>query len=155
MALHNHNAKGDGSAEARNVLAGMRAAQALQLRKLGFTYDTIAQQCGYKDRGAAHHAVMRELKRTIQEPAEDLRHLEVERLDALMTAFMPRALKGDNGAVDRVLRIMERRAGLLGLDLHDTATVTIPRGKRIVIEDAEAVPLPPAMIVPADAEPAA
>lgn len=100
----------------RDANAASRAAQAMQLRILGHTFDTIAKQCGYHDRGAAYHAVQRELKRTVQQPADELRTLEVERLDALLRTFLPKALKGDTWSADRVLALMERRAKLLGLD---------------------------------------
>lgn len=89
----------------------------MQLRILGYTFDAIARQCNYHDRGAAYHAVQRELKRTVQQPADELRQLEVERLDALLRTFLPKALKGDTWSADRVLAVMERRAKLLGLDV--------------------------------------
>ena len=101
---------------ARDAAAALRAVQALNLRKLGMTYEQIAQQCGYGSRGAAYHAVQRELARTLQEPADELRKLEAQRLDDLYRAMIPKALKGDGWSVDRCLRIMERRAALLGLD---------------------------------------
>jgi hypothetical protein len=42
--------------------------------------------------------------------------LELMRLERLHAAVWPQAIRGDVNAVDRVLRIMERRARLLGLD---------------------------------------
>lgn len=107
---------------ARDINAGLRAAQALNLRKLGLTYDAIAQQVGYGSRGAAYTAVQRELARTLQEPADELRKLEAQRLDDLYRAMIPKALKGDGWSVDRCLRIMERRAALLGLDIRADAS---------------------------------
>lgn len=106
----------------RDTAAALRAAQALNLRKLGATYEQIAQQVGYSDRGAAHRAVQRELQRTLQEAADDLRTLEAQRLDDLYRAMIPKALKGDGWSVDRCLRIMERRAALLGLDTKNDAS---------------------------------
>jgi hypothetical protein len=52
----------------------------------------------------------------VQEPAEELRTMEVARLDQMLLGLWPKAIKGDTWAVDRVLKIMERRAALLGLD---------------------------------------
>lgn len=100
----------------KDVNAAARAAQALTMRKLGYTYDRIADQCGYRERGAAFHAVQRELKRTITPVAEDVRQLELARLDDLMTVYYAKAMKGDGWSADRVLRIMERRSAFLGLD---------------------------------------
>lgn len=100
----------------KDAAAAARALQALELRKAGLTYEQIARQCGYAGKGAAYNAVQRELQRTMQEPADDVRTLEVLRLDDLYRAMIPKALKGDTWSVDRCLKIMERRAMLLGLD---------------------------------------
>lgn len=96
--------------------AMQRERDALELRRAGATYDAIADRLGYTNRGAAYKAVQRGLRRTIQEPADELRQLEVERLDRLLTAVWRSAMGGNLGAVDRVLRVAERRARLLGLD---------------------------------------
>ncbi len=90
--------------------------QALELRRAGVTYDLIAERVGYSERGAARKAVVRALRRTLEGPAEDVRELEADRLDRLQSGLWAQAMKGNLGAVDRVLRLMERRARLLGLD---------------------------------------
>jgi hypothetical protein len=107
-----------------DVNAAMRAAKALTMRQLGYTYDRIAEQCGYTNRGAAFHAVQRELKRTIGPVAEEVRDLELTRLDQLLTVYYAKALHGDGWSLDRVLRIMERRAAFLGLDQKKDDAVT-------------------------------
>lgn len=89
----------------------------MDLRKAGMTYDAIAKQCGYANRNGAYQAIQRELARTLQEPADDLRRLEVERLNDLYRAMAPKALSGDTWSVDRCLAIMTRRAALMGLDM--------------------------------------
>ena len=86
------------------------------------TYDAIARQCGYGSRTAAYNAIQRELARTLQEPADDVRRLEIERLNDLYRAMAPKALSGDTWSVDRCLAIMARRAALLGLDMPPSAT---------------------------------
>ncbi len=93
-----------------------RQLQALELRKAGVSYEAIASRLGYRDRSGAYRAVTAALKLTLREPAEELRTLELERLDAMLLALWRRVQAGDEKAVDRVLRIMERRARLLGLD---------------------------------------
>ena len=45
-----------------------------------------------------------------------MRELELRRLDKLLDAQWDKALNGDLGAVQAVLRIMDRRATYLGLD---------------------------------------
>ncbi len=100
----------------RQVRAHERHLQALELRKAGVTYEQIAGQLGYSNASGARKAVASALKATLREPAEELRELEVVRLDAMLLPLWRRVQAGDEKAVDRVLRIMERRARLLGLD---------------------------------------
>lgn len=109
----------------KDAAAAARALQALELRKAGATYEAIARQCGYSGKGAAYNAVQRELQRTMQEPADDVRQLELLRLDDLYRAMIPKALRGDKDStwyVDRCLNIMDRRAKLLGLDARPDVT---------------------------------
>lgn len=112
------------------VNAHEKTLQALELRKEGYAYNVIADKLGYKSKGTAWAAVNRALKQTRQEPADEVRKLEVERLDALYKAMYPQALKGNQGAVDRCLRIAERRAKLLGLDAPEKQEVAT----KVVIE---------------------
>ncbi len=93
-----------------------REREALELRKAGKTFDEIARALGYSERGGAAKAVSRALAATIQEPADELRRLEVARLDALWSALWPLATDGQLAAVDRCLAVQSRRARLLGLD---------------------------------------
>jgi hypothetical protein len=49
--------------------------------------------------------------------------MELDRLDAMFLAIAGRAATGDVAAIDRALRIQERRAKLLGLDAPTQQTV--------------------------------
>jgi len=93
-----------------------REREALGLRQAGYTYDRIAQSTGYANADGAWKAVRRAISRSLQEPVAELVSLESARLDRLQTAVWAAAIKGDLGAVDRVLSIMARRAKLCGLD---------------------------------------
>jgi len=102
----------------RRMTAKEREYKALELRKAGAGYQVIGDQLGMTASGA-YRAVMRSLKKLnekISEEALEVRRLELERLDAMLIALWPQARKGNQGAVDRVLRIMDRRAKFLGLD---------------------------------------
>lgn len=105
-----------------DAAAAQRALQALELRLQGKTYEQIAAVCGYRSKSGAYDAVQRELQRTLQEPAEQVRTLEVRRLDRLYEAMEAKALKGDTWSVDRCLKIMERRSALLNLDIAPETT---------------------------------
>lgn len=89
--------------------------QVLELRRAGVTFDAIATQLHYADRGAAYKAFKRALARTLQQPAAELRELEMDRYDRLLASVWPQAMRGDLKAVDRVLQISDRRTALVGL----------------------------------------
>jgi hypothetical protein len=123
--------------------ASERHAEAVRLRSEGHTYDEIARQLGYRDKATAYNAVQRTLTRAVREPADEVRQIELVRLDSLwmhaMKVLASPHVTVSNGrvvmvedragqahpvpddapvlqAIDRLLRIMERRAKLLGLD---------------------------------------
>jgi hypothetical protein len=101
--------------QTKRVQSHDRKLDALALRKAGLTYQAIADAIGVT-KNAAWKLVGVALKETIQEPADELRTLELERLDALSEVLWPMAMAGDLHAHDRYIRLMERRAKLLGLD---------------------------------------
>jgi Homeodomain-like domain len=88
--------------------------QALQLRASGATYRQIADVLGI-DKMTAWRLVQEEAASAIQESAREILDLELTRLDRLQMGLWAEAINGDVAAVDRVLRIMEQRAKLLGL----------------------------------------
>lgn len=92
-----------------------RRLKALEMRKARATYTQIGQKLGISKQ-RAYTIVQQALRETLQEPADDVRKLELETLDRLQFGLWQHAAAGNQGAVDRVLRIMERRAKLLGLD---------------------------------------
>ena len=98
-------------------------AEAVKLRKLGMPFQQIAERVGYNSRQAAHQAVttaLAEIRERTAESADDLRTLELERLDHLwQIAFAEAATNRNMRAIDTLLRISERRAKLEGLDRAD------------------------------------
>jgi len=111
--------------QSRRVKAHQRHLQALELRQAGATYQVIADQLGYADAHGAHRAVASALKASLREPAEGLRALELVRLDSMLLALWKRVRNGDERAVDRALKIEERRARLLGLDAPQRRSLAI------------------------------
>jgi len=111
-----------------------REHQAFELRKAGASYEQIATQLGYSSKGSAHNAVMRALKKFMQEPADDVRSLEVARLDQLLLGVWQQARQGHLGAIQSALRIMERRSAYLGLDAPKRSELSGPDGEPIQID---------------------
>ena len=93
-----------------------RELKVLELRRAGLTWQRIAEEVGYADHSGAYMAYKRAMKRVLQQPAEELRNAELDRLDRLQLAIWQKAMRGETNAIGTVLRIMERRARLLGLD---------------------------------------
>jgi hypothetical protein len=98
------------------VEASDRMRRALELRKAGVGYQQIADALGYAGPSGAYSAVDRALREVRREPAEALLRLELERLDQMMVAIAEQVREGNLKAIDRALRISERRCRLLGLD---------------------------------------
>lgn len=93
-----------------------KEVKVLELRRAGLTWQRIAEEVGYADHSGAYVAYKRAMKRVLQQPAEELRNAELDRLDRLQLAVWQKAMRGETNAIGSVLRIMERRAKLLGLD---------------------------------------
>ena len=93
-----------------------RKLQALELRKAGASFQAIADRLGYRSASGAYAAVKAALRDTLREPAQELRELELARLDSALLAIWRRVQDGDDKAIDRLLGIMKRRSELLGLD---------------------------------------
>lgn len=141
----------------RSLSTAERDAQAAELRSKGWSFPRIAAHLGYTHRADAYNAVQRVLKETVREAGEQVRALELERLDRLETAaneVLERAhvtvshgkiVAGADGepllddapvlqAIDRLLRIQERRSRLLGLDAPIKKDVSLTDERVAAIE---------------------
>lgn len=134
---------GENATSPRRVNTALRRAKALQMRAAGAKYDDITRELGYSRRSSAVIDVQRALVAAVSEPAAEVRALELLRLDEMWVAALSvlkrahvtvsngrvvRVKKSDGteepllddgpvlAAIDRLLKIQERRARLLGLD---------------------------------------
>jgi hypothetical protein len=115
----------EAATSARRIAVKERRALALDLRKQGGTYrkiaDILRKQPGVSpkyDFSQAYEDVKAELDRLNAEnaeSAEELRRLQAEQLTELYSKYYAAAAKGDIGALDRILSIMDRLAKLYGL----------------------------------------
>lgn len=100
------------------VARKINRAKAIELKQAGASYRQISEQLHVSLR-TAHRYVMTELTELAKESqamAMQVRAIEAQRLDRLHLALWKRAVDGDLGAVYGILKVMERRAKLLGLD---------------------------------------
>jgi len=95
-----------------------RRVTIFDLRRGGASLRMIAQRVGVSHETVAKDlaAVLKELNKASLSSADELREMELARLDMAALAIQKSVSAGHLGAIDRWLRIMERRAKLLGLD---------------------------------------
>ena len=106
----------------QKITVAQRRASAAALRRLGLSYREIGEKLDIS-RQAAYRLVASELERMKEQATEDLaaiRALELERLDHWL-ALVSKEIRDGHvlAGIDRGLRIMERRAKLLGLDANE------------------------------------
>jgi hypothetical protein len=111
----------------RDPNAAMRVQKALKFKLEGMTWEDVAAQSGYTSRGAAHHAVMREIGRCITHDATELRDQQVYMILQLQ-AKCYKAAMSDNAKdwmwnADRVVNYSKRISELMGLDIPVDQTV--------------------------------
>lgn len=139
MASEASPSRGKNGQFIRSLDTATKDTLAARLRTSGMSYREIAAKLDYADESGAHRAVARALAAVPVEAVNELRAIECARLDELtarlwdvlntryplLTAGVE--LVGSDGrpvadpapilaVVDRLLRISERRAKLLGLD---------------------------------------
>lgn len=138
----------------------VRRTKLLELRRQGVRYDDDrVGELGYKSPDAARRDVSRALEaHRVAEATEvaNYRQMENERLDALLEAAWPVATKPqpifdkegevvghqmDMRAMDTVLRLMDRRAKLNGLDMPVRAELSGPDGGPLKMAQATAAEL--------------
>jgi len=113
----------------RVLRAQERRALAFELRKAGNNYRDIAAtiiwEFGAENLPKSYDCrqvwmdVNHELKQLREQLASDVaavRQMELERLDAMQAAIWDDALDGNLGAIEKMLKLMKRRADVVGID---------------------------------------
>jgi hypothetical protein len=128
------------ASKAQRASTSKRRAQAIALRLAGMDYQTIADRLDYSSRGAASKDVHRALEENLEAEsaaAQTLRELEVQRLDRMQAAAWAKAAKGDLKAIETVLKVIDRRCRLLGLDKPARAEITGADGGPLQVETVD------------------
>jgi hypothetical protein len=114
-----------------------RRSEVIELRESGATWAEIAdaienrhgaealpngwdRRYAYKD----FHRVLGKVQDEVKDRARSVRELEMKRLNRMQRGLWEEATSGDTDAARTVLRLMKRRAKLLGLDEPDELDVT-------------------------------
>jgi hypothetical protein len=112
-----------------------RRAQALQLRLAGKPYRAIAKELKCSPQTAFNYIVTAMENMIPRESAAQVLTLELQRFDALLETFMPKAKRGDKAAAELVLKIEHQRARLAGLYPQRDAPLIFNAGPIISAED--------------------
>lgn len=99
----------------RRVKSRERMTRALNLRASGATYQAIADDLDITA-PSAHALVQKALHEIPAEAVDELRRVELGRLDQMLLGIWTEATSGNLNAIDRAVKLMERRAKLAGLD---------------------------------------
>lgn len=123
--------------KAEQAEVAARRVQLIRLRRQGISFDDPrVLALGYSSRGHASKDLIRALQERRDEQEAEVsvyRQEENERLDALLEAVWPDAQTGDLRAVETVLKLMDRRAKLNGLDMPVKAEVSGPEGGALAL----------------------
>ena len=126
---------------ARQAKSAEIDAQIWAYRKAGLTCKAIGDLLDPKMTKQAVNQrlnrVLESLKGETVENAQHYKNIQAERIEDMIRAVYPKALKGDTAAVDRVLRCMEREAALKGLDAPKKLAETDTQGNDLS-DDARA-----------------
>lgn len=98
------------------AVAAVKRAKVVEAVAQGATYDEAAKVAGYTNRSGAFKAFWKAVEQREAEAVDDHRALELARLDALQVALWEKAMNGDVKAAGMVLKLIEQRCRLLGLD---------------------------------------
>lgn len=95
-----------------------KRAQALEYRRDGYSYRDIALIMNSTVSTVYYwiQAELHALRDLTVEQAEDVRDMELQRLDMMLNNLMPGIKQGDPSCVAVAIRVGERRSKLLGLD---------------------------------------
>jgi hypothetical protein len=135
----------------------VRQNRALELKMAGATHTQIAEVLGYNSRNAVSLAIERALERDtsrVGSARDEFRRITVARTERLIRGLWNNAIRGDLAAVDRVVKIMERQAKLLGLDAPTQVTITDETKSELsrLIGDVEKILVPGEVVGMAAAE---
>lgn len=101
--------------------AQLRRGECVRLKLDGYSYADIVATGLYNSRSAARDAFNKSLRENYTEPTEAARHMEVARIDALITANWDAAINGPGVKIKietgkYVLSLINSKCRILGID---------------------------------------
>jgi hypothetical protein len=93
-----------------------KAEKIIELRRTGATWELIAKATGYANASGAYKAYQRITQKMVAPKLEEYRNMEIDLLDRLQFGVYDDAKNGDKRAIETILKIVDRRTRILGLD---------------------------------------
>lgn len=91
----------------------------LEARRSGHSWREAAKIAGYRSVSGAYEAAQEAIADIPREAADEARAIELQRIDAVVRANWRNMQAGDPEASNVILRAIDRRARMLGLDLAE------------------------------------
>jgi hypothetical protein len=107
-----------------------RRTEVVELAAAGHSFDDIAERLGYANRSGPYRLYRKVLADRQDDAVAEHRALEMQRLDSLQAGLWDRAVDGDVQAALAILKIIEQRCRLLGLEQPSRATRKASAGPR-------------------------
>lgn len=109
-----------------------RQVRALEARRRGYDWETVAQMSGYASARTAAQGVRRLFARVEVDEVDDWRSLHIDKLGSMLLALDEKIEAGNERAIDTALKIMQHRERLVGVtdksqqptQVHHTLAVT-------------------------------
>jgi hypothetical protein len=116
-----------------------KEAKVLEMRRGGLTFDMIATRLGYAGASGAYKAYQTACNRIVYSEVVETREIEMDRLDIAQAAIWGDLINGATPevrarAVFAYIKIAERRAKLLGLDMPTRAQIEVTHYDRETID---------------------
>ena len=118
-----------------NAKIAAEQTECLQLRLEGKSFRAIADLTGIA-LSTVYARIEDAIALEVNPRADRLRAIECERLDLYLDRLRPRIDKGDDKAIGAAIRISERRAKLLGLDMPQRIEASV-ESREITQQDIE------------------
>ncbi len=141
MAGNRATARSKTGQKASQVATAVREREAIVMAafKRGDNYDSIAAEAGLASRGAVSEIIKRVLARNTVADVEDIRAVELARLDEMFAAIYEAAKAGDLPSQEGALKIMrERRKYLPGLETPQQHQIALDQQVQSLVLQLEA-----------------
>lgn len=116
-----------------------REAGVMRLFKAGKTYDEICAETGLANRSSVATIVKRVLQRNVVEDVEEIRAVEISRIDEMFTSIWDEAKTGSLPHQEAALKLMkERRKYLPGLEAPQQHLIEVDQRVQALVLQLEA-----------------